>query len=180
MIFAIHANVFDLGTEHLSAVIQPLCESLGNALSNDYGGVMEHFWIDVDLAPGRSDRKRPSSFRFQKRVASNVFRLPGAREYNNVGHYSVTPDFFELATVPKQQTGCYLMRLVYESTVVLKKKADRLGNFDVARFRSDFAATLRDLGCAPLVEDPNPGIPTHSTASERATEPSLSGPSAKS
>jgi hypothetical protein len=147
MNFAIHANDFDLSTEHLNAVLQPFCQSLGAALSKDYGGVMEHLWIDIELNPGRAEQKPPYTFRFQKRVFSNAFRPPGAQEYRNVGHYSVRPDFIALAAIPKDAVGCYLMELVYASTAILEQKLKRLGGFDAVAFRSDFRAELEKLGC---------------------------------
>lgn len=55
---------------------------------------MEHLWIDFQLNRGHAAGRAPFPFRFQKR-ASGRDRLtsidnPG---YQNVGHYSVRPDF---------------------------------------------------------------------------------------
>jgi len=149
MRFAIHANDFDLSTEHLSPVLQPLCKSLGVALSKDYGGLMEHLWIDIELNPGPAEQRPPYAFRFQKRVSSNLFRLPGVQEYRNVGHFSVRPDFFELAAVPKDTVGCYLLQMVFASTAVLEQKRTLLGGFDAVAFRSDLRVELQKLGCLP-------------------------------
>jgi hypothetical protein len=149
---AIHANVFDTSTYHLSPVIQPFCKSLGAALSKDYGGPMEHLWIDIELNPGHADRRPPFAFRFQKRVSSNHFGLPAVEESRNVGHYSVRPNYVDLAAVPKERVGCYLMQMVFASTVVLEEKQKRLGGFDAVTFRSDFRAELWKLGCKGIAE----------------------------
>jgi hypothetical protein len=147
MKFAIHATDFDLSTEHLNAVLQPFCQSLGAALSKDYGGLMEHLWIDIELNPGHTKQRPPYAFRFQRRVSCNPFRLASALEYRNVGHYSIRPDFFALAAIPKEAVGCYLMELVYASTAILEQKLKRLGGFAAVTFRSDFRAELEKLGC---------------------------------
>ncbi len=133
------ANVCDLQTQPIAqALVLPL-EAISQELSNDYGGLMEHLWIDVDLL----DDRGPYSFRFQRQVGgssrSKITGLPRG-EFHNVGHYSVKPDIAELLHVPQESVVGYVLQLLYRSTTVLVEKKKRLGGFDAERFRSDFLA----------------------------------------
>jgi hypothetical protein len=56
--------------------------------------------------------------------------------YQNVGHYSIRPDYFALAKIAPENVSRYFMELIYESTVVLENRQRQLGAFDVAAFRS--------------------------------------------
>ena len=146
---SIGAAETDQGMHHITEVVWPHLDRLSAALSGEYGGPMEHLWIALELVPGRADERDPWPFRFQKRVAPqgrDLKRL-GATEHFNVGHFSVRPDFFELARVPLPDVPCYLMRLVYEATRTLEKRK-QLEGFDVQAFRAKFAQYLEASECA--------------------------------
>ncbi len=51
----IHANIVDESTWALSQALHAPFETLGKRLSGDYGGVMEHLWISLELSQ-REDR----------------------------------------------------------------------------------------------------------------------------
>jgi hypothetical protein len=127
----------------------PHLDRLSAALTGEYGGPMEHLWIELELVPGRADEREPWPFRFQKRVAprGRDLELLGAIEHFNVGHFSVRPDFFELARVPLPDVPCYLMRLVYEATTTLENRKQLIG-FDVQTFRERFARYLEENASA--------------------------------
>ena len=143
----ISAPKSDQGTEHIAAMIRPHLAELSRALSGEYGGIMEHLWIDLELCPGDADRRDAFCFRFQKRVApQRSFLALGAQEHFNVGHFSVRPDYFDLARVPMSDVVCYLTKLIYEGTETLGQR-QQIGNFDVRAFREKFAAFLSESGC---------------------------------
>jgi hypothetical protein len=145
---SIHAAKCDQGTAHILELVHPHLQKLSKSLCGEFGGPMEHLWVDLELSPGDADRRPPFPFRFQKRVApSREFKALGAKEYFNVGHYGVRPDYFALAKVEPSDVVCYLMNLVFESTAILEGKK-QLRGFDVVAFRSQFAASLQSAGCA--------------------------------
>ena len=145
---SINAAKSDQGTDLIAQHIRPQLKELSASLCGDFGGPMEHLWIDLELSPGAADLRPPHPFRFQKRVASpRELAAFGSREYFNVGHYSVRPDYFTLAKVALPDLACHLLNLVFESTVILEGKK-QLRGFNVAGFRSQFAASLRAVGCA--------------------------------
>jgi hypothetical protein len=140
------ATKFDQGTEHLAALIRSHLEELSTALSGEYGGPMDHLWIELELSPGNADVRPAFPFRFQKRVRTpRELRAFGEREFFNVGNYSVRPDYCELARVPLDDVPCYLMSLLYESTECLRGKR-QLKGFDVESFRERFAHALAARG----------------------------------
>ena len=140
--------ITDQGCEHIDVAVRPLLEPLNRALSKDYGGEMEHLWIGLEISPQLADHRPPFAFRFQKLVSPRPpVRVLPRRQFRNVGHFSVRPDFFDLARVPLERVGCYLLELTYQATVVLEKKRRRLGGFDVDAFRADFREALNRLGC---------------------------------
>jgi hypothetical protein len=57
----------DHGTEHIADLVRPHLDKLSRFLSGDYGGNMEHLWIDLELCPLDADRRDPFPFRFQSR-----------------------------------------------------------------------------------------------------------------
>jgi hypothetical protein len=73
--------------------------------------------------------------------------LLGATEYFNVGHFSVRPDYFELADVAPSDVPCYLLTAVYNATTTLAG-SKQLKEFDVQAFRAKFESFLRLCGCA--------------------------------
>ncbi len=149
MEFVVGIGMYDQGTAHIADLIQPYLEALSKRLSADYGGEMQHLWVDLELSPGTADFRPPFTFRFQKRVSGRG-RLTGLKfpDFHNVGQYSVRPDFFSLATIPEKEVPCHLMRLIYDSTDVLERKRAKLDGFDATLFRADFRKAILEYGCA--------------------------------
>ena len=158
----IDASESDQGTHHIAEVVRPHLDKLSNSLTGEYGGPMEHLWIHLELLPLRADLREPFAFRFQKRVAPpRELELLGATEHFNVGHFSVRPDYLELARVPLPDVPCYVMSAVYEATSTLEKRK-QLEGFDVQAFRQKFAEFLKASGCTankPLVPTRNGEAP---------------------
>ena len=144
----ISVSARDQGTEFIADALDPCLEKLSRALSEDYGGALENLWIDLDLCPAHADDGPARPFRFQTVVAPprDLAGL-GLTKALNVGHYSVMPDYAHLATVPREHVVCYLLPLIYDSTVVLKGKSRRLGGFDADAFRADFLRAMAQLLC---------------------------------
>jgi hypothetical protein len=118
-------------------------------LSRDYGGKISFLWIDFELIEDDASRRPPWPFRFQKRVGgSSPDKLTGLprRVYENVGHYSVRPDFRELRRVPQDSVVSHVLSLIYASTKVLIEKQKKLGGFHAEKFRSDFLTACRQQG----------------------------------
>jgi hypothetical protein len=143
--------MYDLTTERIASALHSPFKAIGKDLSKDYGGMMNHLWIDFELVENHARRRLPWSFRFQKRVGgSSPDKLTGLPRgaYENVGHYSVKPDFNELLRVPLDSVVSYVLSLIYASTSVLVEKQKKLGGFDAQTFRSDFLTTCRQHGYA--------------------------------
>ena len=141
----LHANMCDSTTERIARALHAPFKAIGQDLSNDYGGTMEHLWIDFELI----ENHKAWSFRFQKKVGgSSPDKLTGLprQVHENVGHYSVMPDFQELRSVPQDSVVGYVLSLIYASTSVLIEKQKKLGGFDAEKFRSDFLTTCRQHG----------------------------------
>jgi hypothetical protein len=139
---------WDQGIEHLQNIVQPRLAELSLDLTGNYGGLMDHLWISLELAPSHADGRPPWPFRFQKKVVpSRDARALGATPSHNVGHYSVRPDHAELATIHLENVACYLMRVVYESTAVLATQRRKVGDFDAEQFRARFRTFLEQQGC---------------------------------
>jgi hypothetical protein len=145
----LHANICDASTEYIARALHSAFDAISRDLSNDYGGTMNHLWIDFELNEGHAARRAPWSFRFQKKVGgSSPDKITGLPRgvYENVGHYSVRPDFRELLSVPRDAVVSYVLRLVYASTSVLLEKQKKLGGFNAQKFRSDFLASCKEHG----------------------------------
>jgi hypothetical protein len=141
---SIGIDAVDQGTTHIADEVHPHLGQLGARLSNDYGGLIEHLWISLELCPAHADQRPPWTFRFQKRVSrtNGAKRLglpiaPDAVDPKNVGHFSVRPDYFELAQVPLDGVSAYLLDTIYREAAVLEKNSARLGGFDASAFRRD-------------------------------------------
>lgn len=137
----LHANMCDSTTERIASALHSPFKEIGKDLSRDYGGTMNHLWIDFELIERRAGRRPPWSFRFQRRVGgSSLDKLTGLPRgaYENVGHYSVEPDFNKLLRVPLDSVVSHVLSLIYASTSVLVEKQKKLGGFDAQTFRSDF------------------------------------------
>jgi hypothetical protein len=146
----------DQGTEHLAEAVRPYLELASAYVSRDYGGWMEHLWIDLEMSPGRADSRSAWSFRFQHRVSlarsARQWGLPapsGGDEPKNVGHFSVRPDYFKLAQILPDHVPAFLLRLVYDQSAVLEKKSRLLGGFDAKSFRRDLLEYLAGIDRAP-------------------------------
>ena len=144
----LHANMCDSTTERIARALHAPFKAIGGDLSKDYGGTMEHLWIDFELIEAHAARRPPWSFRFQKKVGGSTDRITGLPKpvRQNVGHYSVRPDFQELRSVPQDSVVGYVLRLIYASTSVLIENQKKLKGFDAERFRSDFLTTCRQHG----------------------------------
>lgn len=122
-----------------------LCERL----EGDYGGVMEHLWIDFELAKtfARPDGKPKFSFRFAKRVSGRShFGLPALPDSFNVGHFSVRPDFDFLLTLTDAESISYCLSLVYNELNMLKHKEKKLEGFNSELLRNRFHDECLSLG----------------------------------
>lgn len=145
----LHANMCDSTTQRIAQALHAPFKAIARDLSKDYGGTMNHLWIDFELIESHAAWRPPWSFRFQKRVGgSSPDKLTGLPRgvYENVGHYSVRPGFQELRSVPQESIVTYVLSLIYASTTVLIEKQKKLGGFDAERFRSDFLTTCRQHG----------------------------------
>jgi hypothetical protein len=146
----LHANMSDQATNHVATALYAPLKALGARLSGEYGGVMEHLWIDVDLIESHAtpDGKSRFPFRFQKRVSGRShFGLPAAPDKFNVGHYSVRPDFQLITSLPTEQIVPHVLSLIYKSTSVLFENQKRLGGFDATLFRQSFLLACEGIGC---------------------------------
>lgn len=145
----LHANMCDLSTRRIAEALHAPFRAIAKDLSKDYGGTMNHLWIDFELIEDHAARRPPHSFRFQKKVGgSSPDKLTGLPRgvYENVGHYSVRPDFRVLRSVPQESVVSYVLTLIYESTSLLVEKQKKLGGFDADRFRADFLTRCRQHG----------------------------------
>ncbi|MBK9580194.1 MAG: hypothetical protein IPK50_14440 [Fibrobacterota bacterium] len=144
-----HANMSDSATYHVSRALGPVLEPLGVQLSGEYGGVMEHLWIDLELVESHAkpDGKPRHPFRLQKRVSGVApFGLPPMPDQFNVGHFSVRPDFKRIASLPVEEAVAYALSLIYQSLDILQEKKKKLGGFDAQLFRERFKTTCETLG----------------------------------
>jgi hypothetical protein len=146
---SLHANMCDSSTERIADALRAPFKTISRDLSKDYGGKMNHLWIDFELIESHAAQRSPWVFRFQKRVGgSSPDKLTGLpREvHENVGHFSVRPDFQELRRVPLDFVVSYALSLIYASTTVLIEKQKKLGGFEVEKFRQDFLLFCAEHG----------------------------------
>ncbi|MBD9361297.1 hypothetical protein [Methylomonas fluvii] len=141
----INANGCDQQTLAISDCLRDPFNEISKYLSQEYGGDIEHLWIDFELIACHADLRPPYPFRYQKRVSGysklTGFDLPDSF---NVGHYSVRPDFVVLLEVPDVVT--YALQVIFESTAILNVKQKKLGGFNVQKFRIDFFDRCKALG----------------------------------
>lgn len=130
------ANMYELKTEKVVKAVRDIFPKIEADLHLDYGGKMEHLWIDLVLVEGH----KPFNFRFQKRVGvKNISNTATANYYYNVGHYSVKPDFKIIKTLNSKTEICaYIFELLHQSMEILEKKNKSLGDFNAKKFREDF------------------------------------------
>src|SRR6516162_10517445 len=116
----LNANTSDSDTERVRKILYAAFKVIEKDLSKDYGGLIQHLWIDFELIPSWAERGPPFRFRFQKKVGGSVCRLTGlpTRLCEHVGHYSVRPDFQKLLGLPLESVPSYALSLIYASTSV--------------------------------------------------------------
>ena len=144
-----HASVQDANKSEIGGWLRPVLEDLSQVLSDDYGGTMEHLWIDFELTEfgSKPDGSARHPFRFQKRVSGRShFGLPPRPDTFNVGHFSVRPDFEFLMSLSRKRAVRYALSLIYQGTEVLLAKQRKLGGFDAMRFRQRLASECAALG----------------------------------
>lgn len=143
-----HANVCDQSTIQIAEALRAPFKILGKDLSQDYGGTIKYLWIDFELNKGHAEHRPAFPFRFQKKVGGSVCKLTGLPRavYENVGHYSVRPDFQEMLNMPVESVANYALSLIYSSTNVLIQKQKKLGGFDAQKFRVDFLSSCKKHG----------------------------------
>ena len=129
----------------LRAVFVILCERL----SGDYGGTIEHLWIDFELIESNAkpygNQRYP--FRYTKRMSGrSSFGLPPAPDNLNVGHFSVRPDFQRLLSIANEDITTYCLNLIYKELEVLKTKEKKLGGFNSELFRKKYVDECTRLG----------------------------------
>ena len=145
----LHANRADLKTYEISSLLREVFDILCVRLSGNYGGTIEHLWIDFELIErdAKPDGKPRFPFRFAKRVSGRShFGLPPSPDYLNVGHFSVRPDFQYLLSVSKEKVIQYCLNLIYEELEVLKVKEKKLGGFNSELFRHRFWEECKNIG----------------------------------
>jgi hypothetical protein len=148
MQLGLHANMCDSTTKGIADALRVPFKAISGDLSKDYGGMMEHLWIDFELIEAHAGRCPRWSFRFQTKVGGSRDKLTGLPRpvRKNVGHYSVRPDFQELRSVPPDSVVSYVLSLIYASTSVLMEKHKKLSSFDAKTFRSDFRSWCKGHG----------------------------------
>jgi len=145
----INANICDMSTVKLADELRDVFTKLAEQLSGNYGGDIEHLWIDLELSEMsvQAFGRPPKPFRFQKRVSgASRMGLPAIPDSFNVGHYSVRPDFEVLKENTIEQNISYFVGLVYKSTEVLLTNQKKLGGFDAACFRKKLFSVCTGSG----------------------------------
>jgi len=145
----LNANECDSSTVKLAEELREALAKIVEKLSGNYGGEIEHLWIDIELSEMSAQvfGKPPKAFRYQKRVSgASRMGLPAIPDSFNVGHYSVRPDFELLKQNTIEQSIHYIVGLVYKSTEELLPKQKKLGGFDVSNFRNDLLSVCTKLG----------------------------------
>jgi hypothetical protein len=57
-----HANMCDEATWEIAKILRDAFEVIEKDLSNDYGGMMKHLWIDFELIESHAKRRPPFQF----------------------------------------------------------------------------------------------------------------------
>jgi|ERR1035437_8536352 hypothetical protein len=149
---SLHANKCDQATTKIAKALHVPFKTIGSALSREYGGTIKHLWIDFELIRSHCELRPPYAFRFQKKVGGGTCHLTGLKTAvsENVGHYSVRPDFDTLLHLPLDSVVAYALSLIYDSTSVLVDKQKKLGGFNASQFRADFLTICEECG-SPLI-----------------------------
>ena len=145
---SINAAKCDFATEEIRSKLDDVFTIISKDLSKDYGGTMQHLWIDFELIQSHAERRPSWPFRFQKKVGGSVCRFTGlpVPVCENVGHYGISPDFQKLLKMSLDSVAGYALSLIYESTSVLIEKKKRLGGFDAEKFRQAFLSSCKQHG----------------------------------
>jgi hypothetical protein len=157
MELSLHANMCDQATRKIADTLHQPFKAIGAALSKDYGGIIKHLWIDFELIRSHCELRPPRAFRLQKKVGGSRCHLTGLQTpvSENVGHYSVRPDFDILLNLPLDAVVSYALSLIYDSTEVLIEKQKKLGGFDATAFRSDFRTFCASAGYKLSINEDN-------------------------
>ncbi len=142
---SIYVGAYDLNTQKFMSDLHESLKKLSTFLSQDFGGEMENLWIEIELSSMIANVRPVYKFRFQKRVAGKL-GISGEKmpDDNNVGHYSVRPNFTELHKV--NDVLEFLLKLVFQSTEVLFEKKKKFPNLDINLFRGEFIRGAASLG----------------------------------
>ena len=139
----------DQSTSQAAEILHPVLSALSARLEGNYGGKIEHLWIDLELieSHAKADGSPRHPFRFQKRVSGGSrFGLPAAPDKFNVGHFSVRPDFDLIRSLSTKDCVAYTLSLIYRETTILHAKSKKLGGFNADAFRLSFLSACEDLG----------------------------------
>lgn len=150
-----HASIIDDDTRALSTALAPVFKTLSQKLEGEYGGLIEHLWIDLELLGylAKADGSPRHPFRFQKRVSGRShFGLPAIPDHFNVGHFSVRPDFGLLTSLSVEGAILHVLQRIYQKSAVLLGKEKKLGGFDANLFRERLLTMCEQLGY-PLLPD---------------------------
>ncbi len=145
----LHSNHVDRRTAKIESSLRDLFDALSKKMSSDYGGNIEHLWIDFELSEmeARPDGKPKFAFRFAKRVSGrSSFGLPSIPDYFNVGHFSVRPDFQHLLSINESEVVSYCLNLIFKDLSILKTKEKKLDGFNSDLFRNKFFEECKLLG----------------------------------
>lgn len=145
----LHANIVDDDTKALADALHPVFKTLSRELEGEYGGSIEHLWIDLELLEylAKADGTPRHPFRFQKRVSGRShFGLPVTPDHFNVVHFSVRPDFALVASLSVELAVSHVLQRVYEESAVLLGKEKKLGGFDATLFRKRLLNACQQLG----------------------------------
>jgi hypothetical protein len=145
----LHANLVDQQTDKIASLLRDVFDVLCEKLEGNYGGTIEHLWIDFELIENQAkpDSKPRFPFRFAKRISGRShFGLPPSPDNLNVGHFSVRPNFRHLLSISKDEIIPYCLNLIYKELSILKSKEKKLGGFNVELFRNRFSEECKNLG----------------------------------
>ena len=143
---ALNANIVDQTTRRFPQMLRPVFRELGASLEGEYGGMIEHLWIDFELLPRDGDTPL-HKFRFQKRVSGrSPFGLPAVPDSFNVGHFSVKPDFNFLLACQDNEVVPYALGRIHTESQVLLQKQKNLGGFNAVLFRNRFVSECQRIG----------------------------------
>lgn len=132
------------------AHLMPAVREVNNALEahfveRDYGPDVIEVIIGLILMTGpTSERLHPMRPFEYRRFDTERSRITGGvLEIHKLATWDVKPDFTTFSGQSLEGARDYLCEALIASTAVLEEHHDQYPDFDVARFRADFAACLR-------------------------------------